>query len=36
MGYKNLSEEELKKLPLDKLAKIAHEALQNWDRLINA
>ena len=33
MGYKNLSKEELKKLPLDKLAEIAHEALQNWDRL---
>ena len=32
-NYKNLSEEELKKLPVEELAKIAHEALKNWDRL---
>ena len=32
-NYKNLSKEELKSLPVDKLAEIAHEALQNWDKL---
>lgn len=32
-SYKGLTKKELKKLPLDKLADIAHEALQNWDRL---
>ena len=32
-NYKTLSEEELKKLPVDELARIAHEALQNWDKL---
>jgi transposase len=31
--YRGLSQEELKKLPLDELARIAHEALQNWDKL---
>lgn len=31
--YKKLTEEELKKLPLDELARVAREALQNWDRL---
>lgn len=33
IGYKNRSEEELKSLPLDELAHIAYEALQNWDKL---
>ena len=33
MNYKNLSQEELKNLPIDELAHIAHEALQNWDKL---
>ena len=32
-NYKSLSHEELKKLPIDELANIAHEALQNWDKL---
>ena len=31
--YKGLSQEELEKLPLKELAQIAHEALQNWDKL---
>jgi hypothetical protein len=31
--YRGLPQEELKKLPLDELARIAHEALQNWDKL---
>ena len=31
--YKNLSKEELKGLPADELAEVAHEALQNWDKL---
>ena len=31
--YKNLSKEELKELPVDELAEVAHEALQNWDKL---
>jgi hypothetical protein len=33
MNYRGLSEEELEKLPVKELAKIAHEALQNWDKL---
>ena len=32
-SYKNLSQEELEKLPVKELARIAHEALQNWDKL---
>ena len=32
-NYKGLSEEELKNLPIDELARIAREALQNWDKL---
>jgi len=32
-NYRGLSQEELKKLPVDELARIAHEALQNWDKL---
>ena len=32
-SYKNLSQEELENLPVKKLARIAHEALQNWDKL---
>jgi transposase len=32
-NYKGLSKKELKKLPVDELAEIAHEALQNWDKL---
>ena len=32
-SYKGLSQEELKNLPIDELARIAHEALQNWDKL---
>ena len=32
-NYKDLSEEELKNLPIDELARIAREALQNWDKL---
>lgn len=32
-SYKGLSKEELKQLPLDRLAEVAHDALQNWDRL---
>ena len=31
--YKGLSPEELEKLPVKELARIAHEALQNWDKL---
>ena len=31
--YKNLSQDELKKLPVDELARIAHEAIKEWDRL---
>ena len=33
INYKNLSQEELEKLPVKELARIAHEALQNWDKL---
>ncbi len=33
LNYKGLSEEELKKLPVEELARVAHEALQNWDKL---
>ena len=32
-SYKGFSLEELKKLPIDELALIAREALQNWDKL---
>ncbi|GHT01990.1 hypothetical protein AGMMS50276_31340 [Synergistales bacterium] len=32
-SYKNLTQEELEKLPAKELAHIAHEALQNWDKL---
>ena len=32
-NYKNLTQEELEKLPVKELARIAHEALQNWDKL---
>ena len=32
-NYKGLSREELEKLPTKELARIAHEALQNWDKL---
>jgi len=32
-NYKGRTLEELKNLPVDELAKIAHEALQNWDKL---
>ena len=32
-NYKGLSQEELEKLPVQELAHIAHEALQNWDKL---
>ena len=32
-NYKDLSQEELKKLPIEELARVAHEALQNWDKL---
>ena len=32
-NYKCLSQEELKNLPIDELARIAHEALKNWDKL---
>ena len=31
--YKNPSEEELKKLPVDELAKALHEAIKEWDKL---
>lgn len=31
--YKGLSEEELKKLPVDELAKALHEAIKEWDKL---
>jgi hypothetical protein len=32
-NYKNFSQEELKKLPVDELAKMLYEALQEWDKL---
>ena len=32
-NYKGLSQEELEKLPAKELARIAYEALQNWDKL---
>ena len=32
-GYKGLTKEELKKLPLDELANVAHDALHNLDKL---
>ncbi|GHV39175.1 hypothetical protein FACS1894187_18840 [Synergistales bacterium] len=32
-NYKNLTQEELEKLPAKDLSHIAHEALQNWDKL---
>jgi hypothetical protein len=32
-NYKDLSKEKLKELPVDELAEVAHEALQNWDKL---
>jgi len=32
-NYKDLSYEELKKVPVEELARIAHEALHNWDKL---
>ena len=32
-NYKGLSSEELEKLPVRELAHVAHEALQNWDKL---
>ena len=32
-NYKDLSPEELEKLPVQELARVAHEALQNWDKL---
>jgi transposase len=33
INYKDLTEEELIKLPVEELAHIAYEALQNWDKL---
>jgi transposase len=33
INYKDLSKKELKELPVDELAEMAHEALQNWDKL---
>jgi hypothetical protein len=32
-NYKGLSEEELKKLPVDELAQALHEAINEWDKL---
>ena len=32
-NYKDLSQEELEKLPVQELARVAREALQNWDKL---
>lgn len=32
-GYKGLSKGELEKLPVKELARITHEASQNWDKL---
>ena len=32
-NYKNLSQEELEKLPIKELARIAHDAIKEWDRL---
>jgi hypothetical protein len=31
--YKGLSQEDLEKLPVQELARVAYEALQNWDKL---
>ena len=33
MNYKGLSEEELKQLPVDELARALHEAIKEWDKL---
>ena len=32
-NYKNLSQEEIEKLPVKELAQVLHEAIKEWDKL---